>query len=266
LRDYLVFVRAGRNSLHTKFLAQDPLRNWDCCVSWYREPAPEAADAAEFHETEGDNKFEAFASFFRKTATSHPYRYYLVVDDDIDFAAGDISRLFSLCSRHQTFLCQPALRWGTHSNHSVTLWNPACVVRRTTFVEVMSPCFSRRAVEELEHVFSLTRSTWGIDYAWSSLLAGQNKLTIIDAVRVAHTKPVDLRGGAFYRKLKRQGINPTQEYYAVTRRFPAFGAWCTLPRGHVFAGGLPAWLGRSLTMLLEWAKERVHRRLTSARK
>ena len=266
MRDYLVFVRAGPNSLHRKLLAQEPLRNWDCCVSWYHDPAAEAADAAEFHETEGDNKFEAFGSFFRKTATNHPYRYYMVVDDDIDFAPGDISRFFVLCSRHGTFLCQPALRWGTHSNHDVTLWNPACIVRRTTFVEVMSPCFSRQAVEELQHAFFLTKSTWGVDYAWSSLLAGRGKLAVVDAVRVAHTKGVDRRGGAFYLKLRRQGIDPQQEYDATTARFPAFGGLRTLPSGHVFARGLPQWLGRPLTAFLEWAKRRVHRRLARPRK
>jgi hypothetical protein len=266
MRDYLVYFRAGRNSLHAKLLAQDPQRNWDCCVSWYEPPASETADDAEFHETGGDNKFEAFEAFFRKTAASHSYRYYLVVDDDIDFAAGDISRLFTLCSRYRTFLCQPALRWGTHSNHKVTLWNPACIVRQTTFVEVMTPCFSRRAVEELQHTFLLTKSTWGIDYAWSSLLAGKGKLAVVDAVRVAHTKRADSTGGAFYLKLKRQGIDARQELEEVRRRLPSFGGLRMLPRGHVFAARLPAPLGPPLALFFEWAKRRFHRLLIPARK
>jgi hypothetical protein len=266
MRDYLVFVRAGPSSLHPKLLAQDPRRNWDCCVSWHTQPVSLDGDSAEFHETGGDNKFEAFVAFFRKTAASHPYRYYLVVDDDIDFAPGDVSRLFTLCSQHATFVCQPALRWGTHISHDVTLWNPVCVVRKTTFVEVMSPCFSRQAVEQLERTFLLTKSTWGIDYVWGSLLAGQNRLAVVDAVRVAHTKPLGFGRGDFYEKLKRLGVDAWEEYTAIMQRYPSFGGLRTLPRGHVFARRLPAWLGRRIATFFEWAKGPAHRLLNSAGK
>lgn len=260
MRPYLAFFRAGPNSLHRKLLAEDTRRNWDCCVSWYCDPIAEDK-AADFYVSGGDNKFEAFDAFLRETLASRPYRYYLVLDDDLDFAPGDISRLFALCEHHRTFLCQPALRWGSHLNHHVTLWNPACVLRRTSFVEVQAPCFSRAAAERLQETFGLSKSTWGMDYAWASLLAGQGRIAVIDAVRMDHTKPVDLGEGAFYRMLKRLGVDAWQEYGAIKRRYPPFGGLRTLPGGHVYASSLPAWLGRPLMRLLESAKTRAHRRL-----
>lgn len=258
MRDYLVFFRAGPGSLHRRLLAEDPGRNWDCCVSWYCAPPEERG--AEFYASGGDNKFEAFAAFYRETAASRPYRYYLVVDDDILFAPGDISRLFALCETHRTTLCQPALRWGTWASHDVTLWNPLCTLRRTSFVEVMAPCFSAAAAAELLDTFTLSRSTWGIDYAWASRLRGQDRIAVIDAIRVDHTKPVDTRGGAFYRKLEGMGIDARAEYGAIKREYPPFGALRTLASGHALAWPcIPRLLQPGLVRAMESVKKRLHR-------
>ena len=40
-RPNLLFVRAGDQSLHPRLIAEDPQRNWDCCVSWYIAPRSE---------------------------------------------------------------------------------------------------------------------------------------------------------------------------------------------------------------------------------
>ena len=264
MRDFLVFVRAGPNSLHRRMLAEDPQRNWDCCVSWYCPPPQETG--AEFYLAEGDNKFEAFELFYRRTQGSHPYRYYLVLDDDIEFVAGDVSRFLSLCAQYNCFLAQPALRWGTNASHHVTLWNPACRVRQTSFVEVMAPCFSRPAVDRLRSTFLLSRSTWGIDYAWASLLHDQSRMAIIDAVRVDHVKPVDMVGGAFYRKLLSEGVDAQAEYGEIKKRFPSFGPLRTEAGNHVLAGGisLPSWMSLPTIRLLDGIKKRMHRRILRA--
>jgi hypothetical protein len=264
MRDFLVFVRAGANSLHRRLLAEDPRRNWDCCVSWYC--APQGESGAEFYVAEGENKLEAFALFFERTRLSHPYRYYLLLDDDIEFAAGDVSRLFALCARYGCYLAQPALRWGTHANHDVTLWNPLCRIRRTSFVEVMAPCFSREAAEQLLPTFRLARSTWGIDYAWASELRGQGRIAVVDAVRVAHTKPVDIGRGAFYSKLASLGIDALREYGEIKKRVPSFGPLRTQAGGHVPAlPWVPGPLVQPFIRLMEGVKKRVHRRLRGRR-
>lgn len=256
-RPYLVFFRAGAASLHPRLIAQEPNRNWDCCVSWYVAPRPESL--AEYYEETGTNKFNAFAAFYKKTISNSQYQYVLVVDDDIDFAPGDISRLFTLCETYQLYLAQPSLRWGTHANHDVTLHNPACVIRRTRFVEVMAPCFSRRALERLQPTFELNSSTWGIDYAWSSLLAGEGKIAIVDAIQVDHTKAVSLDGGAFYLKLKTAGIDPVAEYGRIKESYSRFGSLSTERSGHRLVIPLPGFIGILVVRLFEGIKKRMHR-------
>lgn len=256
-RPYLVFVRAGAASLHPRLIADDPDRNWDCCVSWYVEPRQEAL--AEYYENTGTNKFDAFDEFYCRRVVSSHYRYVLVLDDDIDFAPGDISRFFAICDGYQLYLAQPSLRWGTNANHDVTLHNPVCVVRRTRFVEVMAPCFSRQALERLKPTFKLNRSTWGIDYAWSSILAGESRIAVVDAVQVAHTKAVSLDGGAFYLKLRAIGIDPIEEYHHIKKSYLRFGSLATERKGHSLTIPLPGSLGTLVVMLFEGIKKRVHR-------
>lgn len=262
MKDYLVFVRAGERSLHPRWLADDAVRNWDLCVSWYCDAPSE--DLADYYATTGTNKFDAFDDFYAKQLTDCKYRYILVVDDDIAFQPGDISRFFSLCAEHELYLAQPSLRWGTNANHDVTLHNPLCVFRRTRFVEVMAPCFSRAALTRLQPTFRLNQSTWGIDYAWASLLSGEGKMAVVDAIQVDHTKAVSFEEGAFYRKLAAAGIDPIAEYAAIKRRYPRFGPLASEPTGHLLVVPLPKWLAVPLLRLYEGIKKRAHRRLKSA--
>jgi hypothetical protein len=262
MRDYLVFVRAGLDSLHPRLIAEDPGRNWDCCVSWYSPPREE--HIAEYYEAVGENKFEAFEAFFLARMADRPYRYYLVLDPDVYFRPGDVSRFLALCDRHGLFLAQPSLRWGTNANFIVTLWNPVCAVRQVSYVEVMTPCFSFRAVEELLGTFRLSRSTWGIDTAWSSMLRDSGRIAIVDAVRVEHTKPADLSNGLFYQRMRDLGVDPTQEHSQVKATFPHFGELRTLRSGHEFASPLSPPIGRLATAFAEAAKKPVHKFLRLA--
>jgi len=237
---YLAFFRAGPSSLHRKILAEDPQRNWDIGVSWWSTPLD--AETLDIQCFGGDNKYEGFLGLLHDAAFVSQYRYVLLLDDDVDFRPGDVSRLFELCDRHALYLAQPALNRHTNVNHVVTVRNPFCEVRRVSFVEVMAPCFSARAIQDLQHTFGLTRSTCGIDLAWASLLRDRDLIRVVDAVSVNHTKPVDLTGGAFYRKLRSLGVDAYAEAADVMRRFPDFGGPRTLRGGHVYRPGLPTFL------------------------
>ena len=138
-RPYLVFIRCGSQSLHQRLLAEEPARRWDCCVSWYCPPVDE--QLADYYSSGGDNKLEGFLRFREQYSNLPSYRYVLLLDDDVNFKPGDISRFLEICDRHSTFLAQPSLRWDTNYNLRVTLHNPACELRHVSFVEVMAPCF-----------------------------------------------------------------------------------------------------------------------------
>lgn len=265
MRDFLVFVRAGVHSLHRKWLEEDSQRNWDCCVSWYCPPIAESG--AEYYVNDGDNKIEAFDIFFEQTHKKLLYKYYLVVDDDLAFVGGDISKFFNICTQYNCYLTQPSLNWGTYSTFDVTLHNPVCIVRKSKFVEVMAPCFSFQAVEELKSTFRLTRSTWGIDYAWASILKGRGLITIIDPIRITHTKAIDLIEGAFYRKLRSQGVDAGEELNEIRKRFPPFGPFRIERYGHIVVYRyLPQFLAPIMVRIMESVKKRIHRRIQRNRK
>lgn len=268
-RPYLLFVRAGPESLHRRLIAEDPERNWDCCVSWYASGGEERI--AEYYCGGGDNKLEGFLEFWRRRTTPATYRYVWILDDDVYLRSGDVSRFFELCERYSTYVCQPALRWFTHTTLNILVHNPACLVRRVSFVEVMAPCFSAAALEQLIHTFDWTKSTWGTDWAWGCLLQGKRPLHVIDAVTMEHTKTGDGRPGAFYRKLSAMGVDPAEELGRVKRMFPEFVGARTLPEGHVFRPGIPrplapfAWRAFERMKLLVRVRKQVLRQWRQGR-
>lgn len=234
-------------------MAEDPARNWDCAVSRW-SPAQPGDPRAEICTSGGDNKFDGFLEFWRNDPRARGYRYYLLVDDDIYFAPGDISRLFTICDRHNIELCQPALKWSTFYNLNVTLENPICELRRVSFVEVMAPCLSAATIEKLLPTFSESRSTWGIDWAWACLMRDQGKLHVVDAVTIEHTKPMDVGNGLFYRKLRAQGVDFLGELNQARARYGEFGTMRTRMGPHVYRNGIPAPLGFVLMHVFESLK------------
>lgn len=246
-----MFVRAGDESLHGRLIAEDPQRNWDCCVSWYVPPRPE--QAAEYYSQGGFNKFDGFLEFWRQRPEPFTYRYLLLLDDDVYLRPGDVSRFLTLCEHHRTYLAQPALRWFTQTTLNALVRNPACLLRRVSAVEVMAPCFSAEALEALLPTFGMTRSTWGTDLAWAGLIGGREPIYVVDAVGMDHTRTGDGRPGAFYRKLAEMGVDPHEELERVQRLYPAVRRYRTLRKGHVFREGIP----RAMAPALMWLIERL---------
>jgi hypothetical protein len=251
-RPYLVFVRAGEQSLHPRLLAESPDRNWDCCVSWYIAPRQE--ELAEFYSHGGFNKLDGFLEFWRQCPQSRDYRYVMLLDDDVYLRPGELSRFFSLCEHYQTYLAQPALRWFTHTTLNSLVRNPACVLRRVTFVEVMAPTFSAAALRALIPTFGMTRSTWGTDVAWAGTVAGQHPIYVVDAIAMDHTRTGDGRPTAFYRKLKEMGVDPGEELRRVQALYPDFRTSRTFATGHVFRPGIPRFAAPALLWFFERLK------------
>jgi hypothetical protein len=251
-RPFLAFVRAGGESLHGRLIAEDPQRNWDCCVSWYIPARSEAL--AEFYSHGGFNKLDGFLEFARERPEYRQYRYVMLLDDDVYLRPGDLSRFFTLCDQHATYLSQPALRWLTHTTINALVRNPVCELRRVSFVEVMAPCFSRAALGELLPTFGMTRSTWGNDIAWAGAIGGRQPIYVVDAVGMDHTRTGDGRPTAFYRKLAAMGVDPGEELERVRRMYPAYQGSRTLATGHVFRAGVPLWAAPALMRLVERLK------------
>ncbi len=252
-RPYLVMVRAGAASLHPQWLADDPDRNWDCWVSWYCEPDARCDAAVEYESDGGDNKFEGYLQGREALALQlDHYRYVALLDDDLEFTPGGISRTFAHCALAQADLAQPALRWGSNVNHDVTLYNPLTDVRRVSFVEVMMPFFSNDTLRLLEPSFLLSKSSWGIDYAWGSQLAHRSgrpgKLMIVDAVQVHHTKPFDTKQGGVLPETGCHGGGCSGRIWTDQGEQPGF-RWAEKPEVGPFGGWFLAFFARSVAGL-----------------
>jgi hypothetical protein len=206
-----VFVRAGDDSLHPEWIRGDPARTWDCFVSYYGREA-RSEFGGEYFARGGINKFQ----HLKALATEAPdlfsaYDYVWVADPDISVEPGDISRLFSIVRAHGVDLSQPSLTPNSHVSHRITLHNQNYRLRRTNFVEVMCPVFSRAVLKTCMSSFEATKSTWGLDYLWPALLGARARIAVIDEIQVSHTKAVDTQNGAWYRFLREMGVDPREE-------------------------------------------------------
>ena len=82
----------------------------------------------------------------------------------------------------------------------------------------------------------------------------QGSLHVVDAVAIDHTKMVDVKGGALYRRLKAEGVSFEGELNAAREQYGEFGRRRTRSGPHVYRKGIPRPLGFVLTHLFESLK------------
>lgn len=193
-RQHLIVARVGRNSLHPRWLADGDRRNWDLHLCPF-EPLDESAGAGcTSSELIVGPKWAGLAALLNQWRGWQDYDYIWLPDDDLLTQADNIDRFFATATALRWDLCAPALDEGSYYAHYSTLRNQRSTARRTGFVEIMAPCFSRDALARLLPTLALSSTGWGwgLDSVWPKLLDYQN-MGVIDATPVCHTRPV----GAF---------------------------------------------------------------------
>jgi hypothetical protein len=80
----------------------------------------------------------------------------------------------------------------------------------------MAPLFSREALAACAPSFGESASGWGLDWVWPLLCerAGLDRIAVIDATPVRHTRPV---GGELYRN--HPGLDPRADAARLVRRY-----------------------------------------------
>jgi hypothetical protein len=151
------------------------------------------------------------------------YDSVLFLDDDVEIAADGVDALFDAAEREGLDLAQPAL-----TPDSGTAWDflkkpqaPEGILRVST-IEIMAPLLSRRALERVGWVFSESVSGWGADLLLGPAVRaafGPESVGVVGSVVMRHTRPVDTAGGAFYRYLRRYGLDPAHEANRVVADF-----------------------------------------------
>jgi len=194
-RRNLVVLRANEHSLHNGWkrdIAGED-RNWDLCVSFYgKEENFPPADFAEYHVLQ--NRDQKFASIHKLMYRGNPfwdYAYFMFPDDDLMMSWSGINRLFETTRSFGLHLAQPALLPEGFVYHPIVAQNPAFRVRFTNFVEIMTPIFSRCALEICIPTFADSPRGFGLDFVWPSQLGDRpGRIAIIDEVGVLHGRPL----------------------------------------------------------------------------
>ncbi|RQH04142.1 hypothetical protein [Paraburkholderia dinghuensis] len=191
--DNLIIVRAGKDSLHTKWL-----ENTD------GEPVDFDVLVAAHHKDAMKNDSGHVKYIFIPGTKVHgwdivlsehhdfisTYQRIALIDDDIDSDAGTLNRCFAFGRDHGLSIWQPSLTHDSYATYGACLQNERFLLRHVNHVEMMCPFFEASVLREISPLFSLGFES-GIDLVWCSIardLGG--RCAIIDACTVTHTKPV----------------------------------------------------------------------------
>lgn len=192
-RRYLVFCRASDQSLHKQWLIPSNERSFDLFIEYYGEKPDMYIDDCEYysHHTEG-SKWTRFPTLLKKhQELIFSYDAIMIADDDISMSSSSINKAFKTFTDHNLLLAQPALSLDSFYSHEITRQKNNFVLRYTNYVEGMLPIFSQDALKICWPTFEKCVSGWGLDQIWFTVLGEpKNKIAIIDAVPVKHTRAV----------------------------------------------------------------------------
>jgi Protein of unknown function (DUF707) len=187
----LVLARVGATSLHPCWLDRGKPRDWDLRLVPYQELPDQSGVDCVVGDVVPGPKWTGLRHVLNTWDGWREYDYVWLPDDDVFTTQDAITRLFESAEALGFDLFAPALHETSWYAHFITMRNRRFHARRTGFVEIMVPAFSRAALEKLLPTLDLTVTGWGwgLDSVWPKLLGYEN-VGIIDAVPVIHTRPV----------------------------------------------------------------------------
>ena len=196
-RRNLVVLRANEQSLHTGWPRTIPAedRTWDLCLSWYgaRRDAPPDDWSEGWVQQPALRKYPAIHQLLHEASPLWAYDYVAFPDDDLMITWRDWNQMFAVCREHRLDLAQPGLSPLGHVTHPITARDVRYVLRYTSFVESMTPAFSRAALRLCAPTFEKAVAGFGLDNVWPKLIGGagvRNRIAIVDDIQAIHTRPV----------------------------------------------------------------------------
>ena len=112
------------------------------------------------------------------------YDYFFIVDDDIIMSTSDINNMFFVADKYKLSICGPAFRPGSKISHGVTKQKSNTLLSYTNFVEVNTPLFDRKSLQNLMKYLDPKLIGWGIDflYIWCNGIHRKNAYAIVHSV------------------------------------------------------------------------------------
>jgi len=219
-RKNLLFIQNASSQRITEW-ARDHGRSFDILANHYNSKDLASSADADVRVFQVGTKFTAVA----KLSQASPelldgYRFMMFLDDDIALSAGQIEAAFQECETLDAAMAQPAL-----SPDSECAWPDlfrdvgGAGALRTNTVEVMMPIFSGDFFRHIQNTFQLSVSGFGLDLLWGDELRSGEIAWRLGSVTAKHERPVDRAGGAYYRFLRDNHINPRAELWSLIKEF-----------------------------------------------
>ena len=195
MRPNLIVMRAGDTSLHPSwFEAEAGARNWDLHISYFgdrAEPYGTLPEGVTLSFEKGAKGAGLDACFRAHPGLTDGYGTVMVADDDLQLVTGSWSHAFDRFNESGALLGQAALDHRSFFSHDVTLHRKGCLYREVNFVEIMSPIFKGEFLRQFLDMFTISKTTWGLDLIMSAKAqACGGKIVIIDDVQMLHTRQV----------------------------------------------------------------------------
>ena len=221
VRRNLVVVRAGRNSLHPRWLNRDSDRNWDLVVSLYDPDARFQHPDDVLVVTRPGGKWDGLHALLSQSDHLSRYDYVWLPDDDIEASSADIDAIFDAMRQYDLEVAQPSLTRDSYFSHFAVMSCPAFALRYANFIEIMVPCLKASLLRMVLEDFKDSMSGFGMDYIWCRLSADNRyKAAIIDRVAVRHTRPI---GKALRGRMAKSGVVAEDEEQILRARYDVRG-------------------------------------------
>ena len=177
----------------------------------------------------GLSKFHAAKKIFAMFPELDSHEFFGFFDPDVEINQDAINSLFAMGKRLKKDIYQASL-----TKNSYTQWqflkshpkSPDWV--ETSFVEVMAPIFSKRALDKCLPSFDASISSWGLEYLWYKECKFMS-MGFFNKISMIHATKMDSTDGPFYKYLKGIGINP-QDEHDFLREKVSFYTPCYVPK------------------------------------
>lgn len=256
-RRNLVILRAGDNSLHPEWI-EGP-RHFDLLISYYGSTPDCHRSDADHYEMRKGPKWSCIAELLaERPELLAQYDSFWFPDDDLSANTDTLNRMFALFHGLGLDLAQPALTRNSYFSWSLLLQQEGHVARYSQFVEVMAPLFTRESLPKCLPSFAESRSGWGLDWVWPTVLAPHApKIAILDATPVWHTRPI---GGELYKN--NPDLDPRRDERQLMLRYQFESLRASAPYEIKSALRLstPGLLERATAALKRWNARRVLKR------
>ncbi|MCI5763088.1 MAG: DUF707 domain-containing protein [Actinobacillus porcinus] len=211
----LVVLRCGDTSLHQEWVNEKS--QFDVVLSYYGDNNPyDLTHIHYFHAYKGSKWQGLYDFFLNHQAIWQDYDYIWLPDDDLSTSAENLNEFFTCVDRYRFDLAQPALTTESYCSHIFLLQIPCFIYRENNFVEIMAPCFSKRAFLQCWQSFAENKSGWGLEFLWRKLIGKEAKIGIIDKTPIFHTRPV---GSAGHGSLNNTEESPVQEWSNLADKY-----------------------------------------------